>query len=389
MQPGDGRDTGSRSFADGVITRRGTFQRYFKQAELRDYVCATVGRDPVSVGPGIVFVFRRDDDEQNFLARRQHSVLPSMNACEDDDLAQESIPRGRPSLHERHRELLDAFWTTVLELGRMPEGAEFDDWRELASIFRSTRSAFNALQIPGKAEALAEAARRRADDLLVYLALNLFERRRSATSLSPAILCDIRSFFVSHKSAMERAKTALFECGSVDQFAASVAKASASGLGVLAAEDGDYTFHVSRVDQQPVAIRILLGCAERLEPAPPDLDLVKVHGAGTRVSYLRFDDFSARPIPLLARRVIVDLRRRRVDEATVKTTDGSRTLLGKAHFMPPDAPGRERQERFDDALRRRGVFTQDGLGPPARVLSKRLAEAGITPRTQPVATQAG
>jgi hypothetical protein len=39
--------------------------------------------------------------------------------------------------------------------------------------------------------------------------------------------------------------------------------------------------------------------------------------------------------------------------------------------------GRDRQERFDDGLRARGVFVRPGLGPGLRLLTQRLVEAGI------------
>jgi hypothetical protein len=45
--------------------------------------------------------------------------------------------------------------------------------------------------------------------------------------------------------------------------------------------------------------------------------------------------------------------------------------------MPVGMNGRDRQERFDDGLRMRGVFTQPGLGPALRVLTRRLVEAGM------------
>jgi DNA phosphorothioation-associated putative methyltransferase len=388
MQPGDGRDTAGRSFADGVVTQRATFQRYFEQTELCDYVRAVLRREPVSIGPGIVFVFSDDEDEQSFLAnRRRGAYLPS-RFCADEDLFLGGSPTKRPSLHERHRELLDAFWTTVLELGRMPESADFARWNDLVAIFKTARRAFGALDVPSKADALADVAKRRSDDLLVHLVLNLFERRRSSGSLPPAILRDIRGFFGSHKTAIERAKAALFESGSGDWVAVSTEEASATGLGVRASKDGDYMFHASLVDQQPVHVRILIGCAEQLEPLPSDTDLLKVHGSGTRVSYLRFDSFSARPIPLLAHRVVVDLRRRRVNETSAEAAGARRTLLGKGKLMPPDAPGRERQARFDEALQRRGLFGEAGLGPPASVLSKRLLDAGIIVPTRPTLSEA-
>jgi hypothetical protein len=125
------------------------------------------------------------------------------------------------------------------------------------------------------------------------------------------------------------------------------------GDGVLDAGDRDYTFHVALLDRQPAPLRILLGCAERLEPLPADADLVKVHGSGDRVSYLAFESFQERALPTLS------------------------VLLGKASLMPVGMNGRDRQERFDDNLRVRGVFTQPGLAPSLRVLTRRLAQAGM------------
>ena len=85
---------------------------------------------------------------------------------------------------------------------------------------------------------------------------------------------------------------------------------------------------------------------------------------------------------MLKQRMIVDLRRQRVEEVPIKAGGERRVLLGKARLMRPDAPGRDRQERFDEVLRQRGVLLQEGLGPSARTLARRLAEAGVGPRNQ-------
>jgi len=60
-----------RLFRDGVLTTRGTFQKYFAQQELREYLEETLGREPIAVAPGVFFVFRDDQEEQRFLAARQ------------------------------------------------------------------------------------------------------------------------------------------------------------------------------------------------------------------------------------------------------------------------------------------------------------------------------
>jgi DNA phosphorothioation-associated putative methyltransferase len=371
-----GNGTGS-GHADGILTKRQTFQRYYTQSELREYVAQVLGRDAVAVAPGIVFVFRSDDDEQGFLARKQRSAAVPVVGF-DVPIAYQAHTT-RPSLYERHQLLLDRFWATVLELGRLPVSDELEQAQELLAAAGSIHRAFASLPFAEKESDLARVAARRKDDLLVYLALNIFERRQSFGSIPASVQRDVKAFFGSYKSALEHGRRALFEAGDAERTRTAVAAASQTNLGALDAEDGDYTFHASSVTQQPVALRIILGCAERIEPLPPEIDLVKVHGSGQKVSYLSFDKFSERAMPPLARRTIIDLGTQRTTIVLSRGADGPRVLLGKSHFLPENAPGRERQERFDDLLQRSGIFKVAGLGPGYRILARQLAEAGLVP----------
>jgi DNA phosphorothioation-associated putative methyltransferase len=361
--------------ADGVLTKRSTFQRYFGQAELREYVADVLGREPVTVGPGVVFVFRADEEEQAFLERRQRSSVPPADKFEAPFAPPISSPR--PSAYDQHQNLLDSFWATTLELGRFPEADEFASADALLSAVGSLRRAFAALPFAGKKADLTRAADRRGEDLLVYLALNIFERRRSFQSMPMGVRRDIKAFFGSYKAAFERARGTLFAAGDRERTAAACTEAAGGGVGVLDAHDGDYSFHASLLTQQPPPLRIILGCADRLEALPSNVDLIKVHGSGDRVSYLRFDGFGERSLPVLAQRTVINLRTQRVAEVPVDTPDGRRVLLGKSSFMPADMPGRAVQEHFDDNLRKTGVLTQDGLGPGLRVLARRLVAAGV------------
>jgi len=42
-------------FRDGVLTRRGTFQKYFTQAEIRAYLVAALDEEPIPVAPGVLY----------------------------------------------------------------------------------------------------------------------------------------------------------------------------------------------------------------------------------------------------------------------------------------------------------------------------------------------
>lgn len=106
-------------YSDGVRTHRNTFQKYYTQRELRDYLHSVLDKEPVAAGPGIFFVFKDEGEEQHFFTHRVRnrggldrliSRLPKPT----------SIERER-TFYATHRELLEPLWETWLDLGRKPE----------------------------------------------------------------------------------------------------------------------------------------------------------------------------------------------------------------------------------------------------------------------------
>ena len=56
----------TEKLADGFLTVRGTFQKFYKQSELRDWIDHTLGVVSVAAGPGIFLIFRSEEDRQRF-----------------------------------------------------------------------------------------------------------------------------------------------------------------------------------------------------------------------------------------------------------------------------------------------------------------------------------
>lgn len=67
----------SSTFKDGLITSRGTFQKFFGQQELRHWIEETLQVKAVAAAPGIFYVFRNDQARFDFIAarfrRRRHA----------------------------------------------------------------------------------------------------------------------------------------------------------------------------------------------------------------------------------------------------------------------------------------------------------------------------
>src|SRR5262249_8930323 len=123
-------------FADGFITSRGTFQKYFSPHELRTLVRDALDNEPVAVAPGIVFVFRDPEAEQELLLRRRTRLVPA-------EILFAPSPRPQTAgaaapLSERLRPVIEQLWARAVELGRAPEPDEIPDIRE--SLARSNVS---------------------------------------------------------------------------------------------------------------------------------------------------------------------------------------------------------------------------------------------------------
>ncbi|MEI6070130.1 MAG: DNA phosphorothioation-associated putative methyltransferase, partial [Methylococcaceae bacterium] len=62
-----------QTFNDGVITQRNTFQKYFSQTELKEFLSEALETQAIPVAPGIFYIFKDPDAEQRFLLNRQRS----------------------------------------------------------------------------------------------------------------------------------------------------------------------------------------------------------------------------------------------------------------------------------------------------------------------------
>ncbi|MHB8766038.1 MAG: DNA phosphorothioation-associated putative methyltransferase, partial [Deferrisomatales bacterium] len=398
----EGRQTGlDRRHADGVVTRRETFQKYFTQDSLRGFLAETLGERPVAVGPGIFFAFRDKAEEQRFLVERQ-----SRRGLAGPPIERPGLPRREVTTGRRRRPVssnvaerdafLGALWERCLTVGREPHPTELPPGTAegLAEWFGSLRNAVRFLVDRHGLGAMEEARERRVEDLTVYLALNLFERRRKFSDLPDDLRLDLRAFFGSFERAEAAAKSLLFSVGKPEVIAAACRKAAEAGLGYL---DGWHSLqlHSSVVERLPPVLRCYVGCAAVLYGDVENADLVKIHIRSGKLTLHRYDDFWGEPLPRLRERVKIKMREQDIDffeygaqggASAAKATDPGGAAAGefpeqylylKARYLAPDSEGYERQAAFDRSLEALGAFDFSGFGPPAREFDGTLERAGL------------
>lgn len=293
------------AYRDGVRTRRNTFQKYYTQDEFRSYLESTLDAHAIPVAPGICLVFQSSVHEQLFLLARQQvrREWRLLRRAPDSDAVAAMI--------DQHREQIDTYWLTALELGRPPSPVECPQAQPLARLvgpWRRVHDWVSRFFDPSELEAAAIA---RQEDLLVYFALGHFRRRVVYSQLPDRLKRDVQVFFGNITRARSAGKRALFAAGDAKRVAeAAVYCHHELAIGRL--NDHDFTFHQSVLSDCLPLIRVYVGCALQLFADAESVDLIKVHLQSDKVTFLVYDDFGG-ATPLLVERIKVDLPRLRVD----------------------------------------------------------------------------
>ena len=79
-----GRGKEPVEFGDGVLTGRGTFQKFFEQSELKTYLEVQLETEAIPAGIGTFYLFKDEARRQQFLANRfrRREILPRRRIAE-------------------------------------------------------------------------------------------------------------------------------------------------------------------------------------------------------------------------------------------------------------------------------------------------------------------
>ncbi len=368
-----------RTFGDGVLTRRNTFQKFFEPAEIQALIEDTLHTEAVPVGLGIYIVFRETADLHDFLARRSRRFIDWESISRKLGLLRALKAKRDP--YDSHRELLDSFWQAVLEFGRVPRDEEFD---RLADVRAACGSLPRALQlfVDRFGEETFNAARqRRKEDLLVFAAAAQLRRRIPFNQLSPRLQRDLRTFFGSYANAEAEARALMFAAGDADEMDEAAARLD---FGFLDPREGHFTIHRSLLDDLPAILRVYVECGARLYGDPREADLIKIHLHSKKLTLTYYDDFDDAPFPELTLRIKIDFRRLFV--SVFESPPGPRRslLFFKERFLARDHPGRDKMEQLSKRLRKLGATEANiGHGVEKGDWEAFLARKGLTASLHP------
>ena len=378
IQGQEGHTHGERH-GDGMITSRRTFQKYFEQGELQGLLEAALDAEPHALSLGVFVVFKEPLLSQSFVEGRLRRSI-DWDAIRSRFVTRRSAKRSRIAiLYESHGELLDAFWARSLELGRLPKTGEFSREAELRQAAGAPATVLRLLATHLGGDALDEAARRRREDLLVYLALATFRKRIPQKHLSPQFHTDLATFFGSYARARAAGLELLMSIGAEGSLWDA---AVALPFGWRDPVERHLVIHSSLLDQLPPALRVFVECGAILYGDPQQADLIKLHLGSRKVTFLVYEDFFRKPFPELRTRIKVDLPSLHVTVFEYGFALPAQLLFYKERFVAADHPLRPRMEQISRRLSKVGVFKEelranDENAPGKAVFMQRLDELGL------------
>ncbi|TIC79896.1 DNA phosphorothioation-associated putative methyltransferase [Nocardioides sp. GY 10113] len=360
----DGRDLVGRPMGDGLLTRTGTFQKFYDQNELAEWIESSLDVKPFAAAPGIFYVFRDEAAAQRFVASRVYTYRPRMTI---DPQAQ----------YEANQQTLAPLLAFMQAHARPPRVGELPPGE-----FGAVQEALGSL---GKAQRLIRqvtdddfwdrvTVQRRAE-LLIYVALSRFGRRPRFSQLDSSLAADIRALFGTYQEACLQADRLLLACGDqamiyVNARGSQIGKQTPSALYV----------HRSAMAEIPPVLQVYEGCARVLAGTIPSANMVKLSVTEPQVSYLTYPRFDRDPHPTLRSAITVNLRKLSVEWRDYSRSENPPLLHRKEEFLGEDDPRRPLYSRLTRAEMRAGLYEHPELIGTAKGWQATLAKAGVSLR---------
>jgi DNA phosphorothioation-associated putative methyltransferase len=321
---------------DGLITSRNTFQRFFSPNEIRRFVEEVTGSRCVSPSPGVVYVFRHDEDRFAYLARGTIAGFEWANSQDYASAVAEIVSfteeRGRPPLFEE-----------------IPP-----DLVPLLGLI-SRRTMLDVINKGASPERVAAGSKRSTLDTLLYLGTSIFNGRVSLNDLPLNVQADIKHCFKNYREACARADRLLAKIRDDTYIRGAMrnspGKLTASALYV----------HRRSVPKIPVVLRLYEHCGFVAAGRPEGWNILKLEHRGRRVSWSSYPEFDSDPHPTLDWTYGVEMTS--LEGTFQRFGDrANRPLLHrKEEFLDPEDPSVDKYRRLTAAEVRAGLYENPTL----------------------------
>lgn len=357
------------ALSDGIVTSKGTFQKYFSQIELKEYIEGLLSKQAIPLGPGIFIIFQNGDLETDFLYKKQSTTLINADTYLKKVRIQAISKESSLELKfNEHSELIRKLWEDCLNRGRLLSKIDFKrnyvipknlTIPSLYQIFKK----FFPMQNLHKRELIIR------DNIIVTVSLFLFKQKQY--SLIGLLKDDIKYFFGSESNVKKIAMNELVKIGNSDFVLNACKQSEVLGLGIFDDENNFYV-HTINVNILPLILRIYINCGTLLYGNIESADLIKIHVQSGKLTLLRYDNFIEKPLPELRERVKIDFIKQKFDLFTYGDQVDIQYLFLKSKFINKQFMNYDKQLKFDSELLKLDIFQYSKYGPNKSQLERLL-----------------
>jgi DNA phosphorothioation-associated putative methyltransferase len=333
--------SGMLAYGDGILTKRNTFQKYYQQVELKEYIDQVLTVDAIPIGLGIFLVFRDLAQAESFRAARLYTRMTTPRV------------RAESKRFEDYQVQLAPLMEFVSQRGRIPIKGELAAEAELASEFGGIKRAFQIVLTATDEVEWDAIAYQRSLDLQVYLALSHFGQRRSLRNLSTAMKADIKAFFGSYDEACAVADRLLFKIGEPGVIKQACQHSKIGKLLPTA-----LYVHISALNEIDPKLRLYEGCASRNIGGTEDANLIKFHTDKPCISYLYYPDFESIAHPALQWAMLIDLRDLSLRFRDYSQQENPPILHRKETFLSQNHPLYTKFAKFTKSEEKAGLYIE-------------------------------
>ncbi|MGO3407694.1 DNA phosphorothioation-associated putative methyltransferase [Marinomonas sp.] len=339
-----------QSYKDGVITSRNTFQKYYTQAELKTFIEMSVDESAIAVAPGIYYIFKDKQLEQHFLQNRHKRAYKWQHLTAPEPVNEEQAR----ILFTQHQQLFESFWLTCLTLGRCPANNEFAQSDKIKEVIGSNKKALKLVLKWFEEDELKTAEAMRKEDLSLYFALAMFEKRKPYTQQPEDLKRDIKAFFDTYKIAQHQATELLFKIADsalIESLCLEAEKILPAGkIDVENGQPHALTLHKDFITLLPLVLRVYIGAALQMYGELDDIQLIKIHILSGKVTLLGYEGFYDSPLPQLKERVKIKMSEQDVDFFDYVVEEKRPLLLNKIDYIDDTFEDYKKQKAFNKRL---------------------------------------
>ena len=359
-------------FNDGHITSIRTFQKFYDQKEIENFISSTLSVTGIAAAPGIFLIFKEETAEQEFLLKRQLGLVRDYEPRDSVIKEQEYKNAEKSKLN-----LAKNLAKHTLIFARKPGFDELP--RYVQDQIQKSNVKFNkafdaAIKLISQ-EDLVKAAETKKEQLSLFFAMHLFSGRPKYRGLSNTLQKDIKLHFGSMSKLEENAKILLFSLGKEDLIFRGALDAEKENLGFL--DDTKFNFLPAKLQKLPVRLRGILTIAERISGTIEDIDLIRIHIDTKKITYLTIPEIHHSALPPITQRTVVDLRDQSVKLFSHSGSETKKVLYLKSRLLKPGDDTYQIQKEFDENVLNQFDLDFSGEGPKFEIFSKLLAEKNI------------